>query len=187
MSFSRLSDALAWGACCAVILVLFVGLDSYRRQPLLYGYGPDRRELFAITRVRASQLEQSGGYRIETEERWHRFMGFEKKEGGAARIAARRGIVLLPVAVPRSLEVEIRAKPLAEAAKPAASVEVDYGVNGKTLGRSVIPAEGGILGFQIPATELFIGDNTLFLYRVTPRADPSPWLKLGSIRVRALR
>jgi hypothetical protein len=64
------------------------------------------------------------------------------------------------------------------------ATELEYGLNGVALGRFVVPPEGGVLPFRVEPPLLYRGDNILYLYRITRRADPDPWLALTSMNVR---
>lgn len=178
-------DGLFWVLALAVLSALFFGLDSYRRQSFPYGYGPARRRLFNATLEKAQQLDASGSYQIAPQEAWHLLHGWHDGDEGGARVRARRGILILPVAIARPLTVQIEARPLQESGKPPAPIEIEYGVNALSLGHDTIPAEGGYVRFKVESSQLFRGDNTIFLYRVTRRADPAPWLEVGVVRVRA--
>jgi len=55
------------------------------------------------------------------------------------------------------------------------------------MGRSwmlFVPPEGGVLRFRVEPPLLYRGDNILYLYRLTRRSDPEPWLALASVNVR---
>lgn len=180
-----LLDRVFWASNVAVLAGLFFGLDPYRREPLRYGYGPDRRAFFAATLEKAQELDRSGSFRIPAEASWHLLHGWEEVGGARARLRSRRGILALPITVVRPLEVQIDLHPLPEGGGEPGAVEIEYGINGRPAGRETIPAKGGSLRFGVAPSQLFRGDNTIYLYRVTRRADPSPWLSVGELRVQA--
>ena len=175
---------ICWCASVLVLLGLHFGLDRYRRLPLAYGYGPDRREFFETTLARASELEEKGLYPISGEERWDLVGDWLPAEGERAKTAQRRAVIVVPVLTPRALELELELLVLPEAGAPAAGATVEYGVNGAVLDQVWLPPEGASIRVDVPAARLFRGDNTVYFYRESRRSDPGPWLSLGNGRVR---
>jgi hypothetical protein len=41
-----------------------------------------------------------------------------------------------------------------------------------------------VLRFRVEPPVLYRGDNIIYLYRLTRRSDPEPWLALGWMNVR---
>lgn len=186
MTHARLLDVLCWSSCALVLVGLLLGLDSYRRLPLRYGYGPDRREFFTATLDRARRLEREGSFRVSSNERWHLVGNWETPEeanGAHPRTSQRRAAFVLPVLTPANVEVEVELASLPDGGRES-RVDVEYGVNGVAAGRESIPPEGSRLRAIVPAQSLFRGDNVFYLYRSSRRGDPSPWLAVGEIVVR---
>ena len=48
--------------------------------------------------------------------------------------------------------------------------------------KEIVP--GGVLRFRVEPPGLYRGDNIIYLYRLTRRSDPGPWLALSSMNVR---
>lgn len=190
MNPKRAFGRLAWVGCAGVLLALWLGLDPYQRVPLHHGYGPQRRHYFVTTLERARDLQKEGSYAIHPTEIWHRLSGWaeELSEGPSPRARAvhRRARWILPVLepVPLLIRVELAAIPLV--GRGQWPLVVEYGVNGASGGRITVPVEGTTLEFRVPASSLFRGDNVVYLYRETRRADPLPWLAVGRIEVERL-
>ena len=186
MRRERLEDVLFWASCALVLAGLLFGLDSYLRLPLKYGYGPDRRALFAATLDRARQLEEKGSFRVSPEERWHLVGNWEIPEaiGGHPRSSQRRVVLVLPLLTPANVEVSVELTPLPDGGRAPSAVDVEFGVNGVAMGKESIPPEGSTLRATVPAGSLFRGDNAFYLYRSSRRGDPSPWLAVGELVVR---
>ena len=187
MTRDRLVDVFCWASCALVLGGLLFGLDPYRRLPLQYGYGPDLRAFFTATLDRARRLDMDGSFHISPDERLHLVGNWETHEEtnrAHARASQRRAVLLLPILTPANVEVEMELRPLPEGGREASAVDVEYGVNGVAAGRLSIPPEGTTLRATVPARSLYRGDNTLYLYRSSRRADPSPWLGVGEIVVR---
>ncbi len=62
---------------------------------------------------------------------------------------------------------------------------VDLGVNGETITEVALRGRR-IVELEIPGPLVRRGDNIAFLYRVTRRAEPVPWLALGFVEVVAM-
>ena len=91
---------------------------------------------------------------------------------------------MLPVLHVEPLQVQLDVTPLPPPGQGAIATELEYGLNGVELGRFVVPPEGGVLRFRVEPPLLYRGDNILYLYRLTRRSDPEPWLALASVNVR---
>ena len=184
------AEVLSWGACLGILLALLVGLDPYRRPPMRYGYGPDRREYFSATINRARELHETGAYRVSPDDKWLLRGGWvdtpSNRQSRQARARERRVRLILPVFVPRPLQLRIRLEPLPPTEREAVPTELDYGVNGIPLGRFVVPPEGAVLKFRVEPSMLHRGDNIVYLYRVTRRGDSEPWLSLRWMSARVL-
>ena len=180
---------LSWGACLAILLALLFGLDSYRRPPLRYGYGPHRYAYFRATLERAQELEETGAYRVRASERWLLRGGWWDDGSirrGKAFAEQRRVRLVLPVFEPAPLQVRLRLDSLPVEGADGVPIELEYGVNGVALGRFLLPPEGEVLKFPIESSMLRRGDNIVYLYRLTRRGDPSPWLSLSWMNARVL-
>ena len=180
-------DFLCWVFCFVVLGGLLFGLDRYRRLPLQHGYGPYLREFFTATLERAHRLDVNGSVRISPQERWQLVGNWKTPdETEASRVLAgqRRAVIVLPVLTPSSLEVKMDLSPLPDGTRGEEPIEVEYGINGLAAGRLSIPPEGATLVATLPAGSLHRGDNAFYLYRLSRRADPSPWLSVGEIEVR---
>ena len=189
MSSQKLVEWLSWGACLGILLGLMVGLDPYRRLTMRYGYGPHRYEYLSNTLARAQELQETGAYRIRANERWLLRGGWQ--DDGSARLSKafaeqRRVRLVLPVFEPALLQVRLRLESLPGEGREAVPVELEYGVNGVALGRFLVPPEGDVLKFPIETSILHRGDNIVYLYRLTRRGDPSPWLSLSWMSARIL-
>ena len=185
-----LADWLSWGASVILLLVLAFGLDSYRRPPLRYGYGPDRYQYFAATIERARELEETGTYRVAANQRWLLRGGWQDEElagRGQALAAERRVRLVLPVFEPTSLQLRLRLDLVPARGDPTLEpIELEYGVNGLALGRFLVPPEGDVLKFRVEPSMLHRGDNIVYLYRLTRRRDASPWLSFRWLIARVL-
>jgi len=184
----KLVDGLCWGASVAVLVALFLGLDGYVRPPLEGGWGPERRQYFSGTLARAHQLQDDGRYEVRPEASWLLRGGWEDELiGGRALAYHRRPRLVLPVLRPEPLEIQLGVTPLPpRGQQEAVATELEYGLNGVSLGTFVVPAGGGILRFRVDPPTVYRGDNILYLYRLTRRSDPDPWLALASMNVRAV-
>ena len=188
MNRQGLAEWLSWGACFVILLALLAGLDPYRRLPLRYGYGPDRHEYFRATVARARELQETGAYRMQPNERWLLRGGWQDEESGSSEALAeqRRVRLVLPIFDPAPLHIRLRLERLPVEGREAVPTELEYGVNGIALGRFFVPPEGSVLKFQVEPSMLHRGDNIVFLYRVTRRGDADPWLSLGWMSARVL-
>jgi len=188
MNRRKMVDVLSWGACLAILLAMLVGLDRYQRPSLDGGYGPDRRRYFSSTRERARELQEASRYRVQPEERWLLRGGWDEKltDEREALAVERRARLVLPVLVPDALAIRFQLTPVPAEGGDASAIELEYGINGVEIGRFVVPAEGGVLNFRIAPAQLHRGDNIVYLYRVTRRSDPGPWLSLGWMNVRVV-
>ena len=186
MNRRKMVDGLSWGACLAILLAMLLGLDRYQRPSLDGGYGPERRRYFSGTLERARELQETGRYRVQPEERWLLRGGWDEKltDGREALAVERRARLVLPVLVPDALAMRFQLMPVPPEGGDASTIELEYGINGVELGRFVAPADGGVLNFRIEPALLHRGDNIVYLYRVTRRSDPGPWLSLGWMNVR---
>jgi hypothetical protein len=180
----RVVDALCWSASLVILVALFVGLDGYVRPSLEGGWGPERRHYFNETLRRAHELEDEGRYGVEPSEAWLLRGGWEEELSGAKAIAGeRRARLVLPVLRVKPLQIQLEVMPLPPPGQEATATELEYGLNGVELGRFVVPPEGGVLAFRVEPSLLYRGDNILYLYRLTRRSDPDPWLALASMNV----
>lgn len=187
MTRDGLADVVSWAACALLLGILLFGLDRYHRLPLRYGYGPDQRAFFTATLDRARRLDVDDSFHISPDERWHLVGNWELPgEANRARpqTSQRRAVIVLPILTPANVEVEVELRPLPESGHEPSAVDVEYGVNGVASGKLSIPPEGTALRATVPAGSLYRGDNTLYFYRSSRRADPSPWLAVGEIVVR---
>lgn len=184
----KLVNGFAWALCVAILLALLVGLDGYLRPSLEGGWGPERRSYFSGTLARAHELQESGAYEIRPEESWLLRGGWEEELVGRRALAFhRRPRLVLPVLHPEPLQVELQVTPLPPRGQSeAVATELEYGLNGVTLGTFVVPAGGGILRFRVEPPTVHRGDNILYLYRLTQRSDPDPWLALASMNARVV-
>lgn len=184
----KLLDRLCWGASLALVVALFLVLDSYARPSLEGGWGPERRRYFSGTLTRAHQLQNEGRYEVRPEATWLLRGGWEDElVGGRALAVHRRPRLVLPVLRPEPLQIELSVAPLPlRGQEEAVATELEYGLNGVSLGTFVVPAGGGILRFRVDPPTVYRGDNILYLYRLTRRSDPDPWLALASMNVQAV-
>ena len=182
---------VSWVTCFGVLSALAVGLDPYRRPPLRYGYGLDRHEYFRATRTKAEELQEAGSYRIGSNENWLLRGGWADgpaaRRSGQALAEQRRVRLVLPVLTPGPVQVRLRVEHLPAEGRAEAPLEVEYGVNGIALGRSLVPPQGTVLKFRVESSTLHRGDNIIFLYRVTRRGDATPWLSLSWMSARVLQ
>ncbi|MGH9462789.1 MAG: hypothetical protein ACRD1X_16355 [Vicinamibacteria bacterium] len=185
MNRGRVVDGLCWGASVVILVALFVSLDGYVRPSLEGGWGHERRAYFNDTLRRAHELQDEGRYRIEPSEPWLLRGGWDEElSGGKAIAGERRARLVLPVLRVEPLQIELDVMPLPPPGQEAMATELEYGLNGVELGRFVVSPEGGVLRFRGEPPVLYRGDNILYLYRLTRRSDPFPWLALVSMNVR---
>jgi hypothetical protein len=181
----KLLDGLGWAASIAILLALFVGLDGYVRPSLEGGWGPERRAYFNDTLRRAQELGDAGRYRVEPSEAWLLRGGWDEELSGGKAVAGERRVrLVLPVLRPEPLQIQLDVTPLLPRGQEAVATELEYGLNGVELGRFIVPLEGGVLRFRVEPPVLYRGDNIIYLYRLTRRSDPEPWLALGWMNVR---
>jgi hypothetical protein len=172
-----------WVSSVIVLSALAVGLDHYRRPPLLRGYGPDRRVYFTETLGKAEDLRRNGRYRIEPEAKWHLFRGWgEELQFGAIR---RRAQVIFPSFGATALKVKMELIPLPSAGGTPERLMVELGVNGETITEVALRGRE-VVEIEVPSKLVHRGDNIAFLYRVTRRVEPGPWVALGNVEVVAL-
>ena len=191
MNRRRILNGLSWGACGAILVALLAMLDSYRRPLLEYGYGPERRHYFKATRERATELRDTGAYRVWPQEKWLLRGGWEAElsDGASPEALAfhRRARLVLPILVPEPLEIRLQVSPVPPEGQEAVPTELAYGVNEIELGRFVVAPGGAVLRIRVEPPMLHRGDNILYLYRVTRRSDPQPWLALRRIDARVVK
>ena len=182
----KLLDGLSWVASVAILVALFVGLDGYVRPSVDGGWGPERRRYFSGTLERAHELQDAGRYRIQPNDGWLLRGGWEEDlSDGKALAVHRRARLVLPVLRAELLEIRLQVMPLSpEGQEDVIATELEYGLNGVELGRFVVPAEGGVVRFRVEPPGLYRGDNIIYLYRLTRRSDPGPWLALSWMNVR---
>ena len=182
----KLLDGLSWGASAAILVALFVGLDGYVRPSVDGGWGPERRRYFSGSLERAHELQDAGRYRVPPNEGWLLRGGWEEDlSEGKALAVHRRARLVLPVLRAEPLQIQLQVAPLApRGQEETIATELEYGLNGVELGRFTMPPDGGVLRFRVEPPGLYRGDNIVYLYRLTRRSDPGPWLALGSMNVR---
>lgn len=183
-------DGFFWIASVFVLTALVVGLDHYRRPPLLRGSGPERRVYFTETLRRAEELRKEGRYRVEPEAKWHLFRGWaeqlEPVEGQlTARAVRRRTQVILPAFGSTALKVRVELIPLPVTRNGPQPLRIELGANGETI-TEVTLQRRKVLELEIPGALVHRGDNILFLYRVRRSDESIAWVALGFIEVVAL-
>ena len=180
-------EILSWCVCIIILAGLFLGLDSYKRVAIEYGYGPDRREYLSSTRETAGQLQESGSIALQPEDQWHLLGGWEDELTPAvpprALAVHRRARFVLPIYKPDTYQVRIHVRPVPPPGRKSWTLELELGVNGVAGGRFTVPPEGALLTLRVVASSLFRGDNVVYLYRITRRSDPGPWASVGKIEV----
>ncbi len=183
----KVAEILSWCACIIILSGLFLGLDSYKRAPIEYGYGPDRREYLSSTLETAGQLQEQGTIELQPEDRWHLLDGWEDElspaEPPRALAVHRRARFVLPVFQPDAYKIRIHVRPVPPPGRDSWPLELELGVNGVSGGRFTVPPEGALLTLRVVASSLFRGDNVVYLYRITRRSDPGPWASIGEIEV----
>jgi hypothetical protein len=180
-------EVVSWCACFFILAGLFLGLDSYKRVPIEYGYGPDRRAYLSATLETAGQLQESGSVELQPEDQWHLLGGWEDELTPAvpprALAVHRRARFVLPVFQPDTYQIRIHVRPVPPPGRESWTLELELGVNGVSGGRFAVPPEGAVLTLRVVASSLFRGDNVAYLYRITRRSDPGPWASVGRIDV----
>lgn len=187
MSRRSLPEYLSWGGCAVILLGLALGLDSYRRVPMEYGYGPERREYLLATLEKARELQERGSIHVTPDDRWHLLSGWQEELAPTVSPRAlavhRRVRFVLPILGPAFFVVRVDVRPVPPPGRESSELELELGVNGVAAGRHTVPPEGTVLTLRVGPPQLFRGDNVLFLYRISRRADPGPWLSVGRIEV----
>jgi hypothetical protein len=152
-----------------------------------YGYGPHRREYLLSTREKARELRQRGSIQLKPDDRWHLLGGWHEElaltEPPRALAVHRRARFVLPVLEPDFFQVRVHVKPVPPPGHESWALELESGVNGVAGGRHTVPPDGTVLTLRVAPSSLFRGDNVVYLYRITRRADPGPWISVGRIEV----
>ena len=182
-----LGDAAGWVACAVVLVALWAGLDSYRRVPLSYGYGPERRAFFAATRSAAGEYDREGTLGLVPEDRWFLLNGWQRDALTAQDVRAlareRRARLVVPVFTPSGIHLRLDVTALPPPGASDWVLELEVGIDGKRLERFSVRGRR-IIEVTVPASEVFRGDNILYLYRVTRRSEPGAWLELEAVEIR---
>ncbi|HSF17593.1 MAG TPA: hypothetical protein VLK65_18765 [Vicinamibacteria bacterium] len=178
----------SWLGCGVVLITLWTGLDPYRRPPIEGAYGPHLRNYYAASLAKAEELEHARAYELVPEDSWHLLSGWEETLSTSSPPRAlgtqRRVQLLVPVARPQPITIRLDIRSVPEANKEPEPIVVEFGLNGVSAGR--VQVSGGratVLSFDVPEPAVYRGDNVVFLYRVTRRAESSPWLSLGTVDV----
>ncbi|HXV61616.1 MAG TPA: hypothetical protein VEK15_13040 [Vicinamibacteria bacterium] len=178
----------SWLGCGVVLVMLWTGLDPYRRPPIEGAYGPHLRHYYASSLAKAEELEDAGSYQLVPEDSWHLLSGWEetptRSNPPRALARPRRVRLLVPVARAQPITIRLDIRVIPEANQEPEPIVVEFGLNGVSAGRAQV--SGGrntVLSFEVPEPTVYRGDNIVFLYRVTRRAESSPWLSLGTVDV----
>lgn len=182
-----LGDVAGWVGCAVVLVALRAGLDSYRRVPLAYGYGPERRAFFAATRSAAAEYDREGRLGLVPEDRWFLLNGWQREaltaQDARALARERRARFIVPVFTPSGIHLRLDVTALPPPGASGFVLELEVGIDGKQLERFSVPGSR-IIEVTVPASEVFRGDNIIYLYRVTKRSEPGAWLELQAVSIR---
>jgi len=187
-----LPEILSWSGCIVILAGLVLGLDSYKRLPMEYGYGPHRRQYLLSTQEKARELQERGSIQLVPGDRWHLLSGWQDEltltKPPRALAVHRRARFVLPVLEPEDFQVRVHVKPVPPPGHESRALELELGVSGAAGVRRTVPPDGKLLTLRTDRSSLHRGDNALFLYRISPRSDPGPWVSVGRIEVeRALQ
>jgi hypothetical protein len=170
-----------------VLVAVWAGLDGYRRVPLSYGYGPERRAFFAATRAAAEEYDREGTLGLVPEDRWFLLNGWQgdalTAQDARALAQERRARLIVPVFTPSGINLRLDVTALPPPGASDWALELEVGIDGKRLERFSVPGRR-IIEVTVPASEVFRGDNVIYLYRVTKRSDPGAWLELQAVAIR---
>ena len=182
----KVAEILSWCACIIILSGLFLGLDSYKRAPIEYGYGPDRREYLSSTLETAGRLQEQGTIELQPEDRWHLLDGWEDElspaEPPRALAVHRRARFVLPVFQPDAYKIRIHVRPVPPPGRDSWPLELELGVNG---------VSGGVLRCRRKALcsryaswhRVSFAATTLFISTASPGV-PTPVLGHQSVRSR---
>ncbi len=183
-------DVAGWVGCAVVLVAIWAGLDGYRRVPLAYGYGPERRAFFAATRAAAEKTDREGSLGLVPEDRWFLLNGWERDaltaDDARALAQERRARLVVPVFTPSGIDLRLDVAAIAPPGDPDWVLELEVGIDGKRL-ESFPVAGSRVIEVRVPASEIFRGDNIIYFYRVTRRSDPGAWLELRAVQVQTMQ
>lgn len=183
-------DAAGWVGCAIVLVAVWASLDGYRRVPLSYGYGPERRTFFAATLAAAEAIDREGRLGLVPKDRWFLLNGWERDALAAndARALAqeRRTRLIVPVFTPSGMQLRLDVTALPPPGDSDSVLELEVGINGKRLERFSVQGSR-IIEVTVPAFEVFRGDNIIHIYRVTRRSDPGAWLELRAVALQKVQ